>query len=128
MVRSVPAAFFALAATLFSGTVIASPIPEKRAAEHYGKGTWYDAGLGACGYTDSNNDLVVALPVKAYGNGENCNKYLQIKNTASGATARGRVRDKCPGCEGESIDMSPALFKELGSLDQGVLQIEWKYT
>lgn len=71
---------------------------------------------------------------------------IQVTNAATGATAVGTVADECPGCNGRdlgmfthlfvvvpdidieiSADMTPGLFEKLGSLDQGVLQINWKY-
>jgi len=117
-------AFIALASVL--SVAVSSPTPVKRAAS--GRGTWYDAGLGACGFTDTDDDPVVALSVGDYGDGENCNRWITITNDDTGATASGRVRDKCPGCPGDSIDMTPSLFSQLGSLDQGVLQVSWSYS
>ncbi len=33
-----------------------------------GDGTYYDIGLGACGNTNNNNELVAALNAPQYGN------------------------------------------------------------
>ncbi|THH27881.1 hypothetical protein EUX98_g6314 [Antrodiella citrinella] len=119
-------AFFALASVL--SVAVALPVPNgRRAVTHTGRGTWYDAGLGACGFTDSNSDPVIALSVGDYGSGENCNRWITVTNVATGAQATGQVRDKCSGCPGDSIDMSPALFSQLGSLAQGVLQVSWVF-
>ena len=75
---------------------------------------------------------------------------MHITNTANGKSAYGKVRDECPGCGSYDIgehprapsafvsallltpslacaDMSPSLFKELGSLDTGVLKVSWHY-
>ncbi|TCD63245.1 hypothetical protein EIP91_005801 [Steccherinum ochraceum] len=121
----VATAFIALASVL--SVAVSSPVKSRAVAQHTGRGTWYDAGLGACGFTDSDSDPVVALSVGDYGSGQNCNKWISITNTATGATAKGQIRDKCPGCPGDSIDMSPALFQQLGNLDQGVLQVAWHF-
>ena len=40
----------------------------------YTQATWFEVGLGACGYTDTDADFIVALPASDYGSGSNCNK------------------------------------------------------
>ncbi|KAK7690385.1 hypothetical protein QCA50_007043 [Cerrena zonata] len=125
------AVFIALASVLSLAT--ATPIAnnatlDKRASTHTGRGTWFNVGLGACGYTDEDSDSIVALSTNIYDSGSHCNKWLTIKNKANGKTAKGQVRDACPGCSSNDIDMSPTLFKKLGSLDTGVLTVEWSYT
>lgn len=85
--------------------------------------TWFYVGLGACGYSDVDSSPVVAISAQVYNNGAECNrvslllfhislhcinlhkseKWLQITNTATGATALGQVRDKCPGCGADDI-------------------------
>lgn len=101
---------------------------EKRTT-HTGRGTWYYPGLGNCGYTDDSNDDVVAMSKAFYDNngGSNCNQWIQIKNTKNGKVAYGKMRDSCPGCGYNDLDMSPAVFKQLGTLDQGVLSISWHF-
>ena len=44
----------------------------------YNKLTWYDAGLGACGWTNSGSDFVAALSVERYGSGGNCGQVRYI--------------------------------------------------
>jgi hypothetical protein len=36
--------------------------------------TWYNPGLGSCGETDSDSDLVVALATGVMFGGKNCGK------------------------------------------------------
>lgn len=62
------------------------------------QGTWYYPGLGACGYTDSSSDDVLAISVDIYGSGGYCNQWVSITNTATGNVAYGQIRDKCMGC------------------------------
>lgn len=38
------------------------------------QGTYYDTGTGACGYTDNNNDPIVAISHLIYGDGGSCNQ------------------------------------------------------
>ncbi|KAI0693977.1 RlpA-like double-psi beta-barrel-protein domain-containing protein-containing protein [Cytidiella melzeri] len=119
MVR-LAAAFVALSALALAS--VASPL-EKRAAS----ATWFDTGLGACGWTNVNSDKVIALASDIYDGGAHCGKKIKITNTETGATAVGTVADECPGCSGMGLDLTPSLFEELGNLDQGVLSISWNY-
>jgi len=117
-----------LASTL---AALASPVPNTTALEkritHVGRGTWYEPGLGACGFTDSASDPVLAIGQGRYGDGGNCNQWVAITNTANGATAFGLTRDECESCSTEDLDMSPSLFQQLGNLDQGVITVSWHF-
>ncbi|KAI0769882.1 RlpA-like double-psi beta-barrel-protein domain-containing protein-containing protein [Fomes fomentarius] len=114
--------FFALVCS-----VLASPINLEKRITHTGRGTWFNVGLGACGKNNVDSDKIVAISSKIYGSGGNCEQYMEIKNTANGKVAYGKVRDECPGCGAGDLDMSPSLFKQLGSLDTGVLKVSWHY-
>ncbi|KAH8093159.1 RlpA-like double-psi beta-barrel-protein domain-containing protein-containing protein [Cristinia sonorae] len=114
----------------------ASPVPvngtvnvlEKRIT-HTGRGTWFNVGLGNCGQWNSNSDPIVAISKSLYdqNGGSNCGQWLTITNTANGKTANGYVRDSCPSCGYNDIDLSPSLFQKLGSLDTGVLKVSWHF-
>jgi len=117
--------------------VLGSPLPvsgtevvdlEKRIT-HTGRGTWFHVGLGNCGKVNKDSDLIVAISKSLYdsNHGTNCDQYVQIKNTANGKVAYGLTRDSCQSCGQGDLDMSPGLFKKLGSLDQGVLKISWNF-
>ncbi|KAI0712542.1 RlpA-like double-psi beta-barrel-protein domain-containing protein-containing protein [Earliella scabrosa] len=108
-------------------SVLATPINLEKRITHSGRGTWFNVGLGACGKTNVDSDKIVAISTKIYGSGGNCDQWMEIKNTANGKVAYGKVRDACPGCGSYDIDMSPSLFKQLGSLDTGVLKVSWHY-
>ena len=71
------------------------------------QGTWYNVGLGACGYNNVDTDLIVAISKDIYGDGSYCNEYIRIENTATGDVAYGQTRDKCMGCAASAIGMSP---------------------
>jgi len=96
-----------------------------------GQATWFYTGLGACGYTDSDNESIVALNQDQYESANYCNRYLIVENDQNGASAVARVRDECPGCGYGSLDMSPSLFRALssntGGLDEGVFPIQWSF-
>ncbi|RPD65943.1 hypothetical protein L226DRAFT_566434 [Lentinus tigrinus ALCF2SS1-7] len=123
---------FAVVAFLFAliVAVIAAPSAtpagiEKRSRT--GRGTWFEVGLGACGKTNKDSDKIIAISSNIYHGGKYCDKKVKIKNTANGKTATATVRDECPSCGSNDIDMSPSLFEELGSLDEGVLKVSWDF-
>ncbi|GAN10276.1 non-catalytic module family EXPN [Mucor ambiguus] len=100
-----------------------------------GTGTYYDvaAGVGSCGQTNSNDDMVVAVNHGQMKNGANpnnnphCNRKVKIVGK-TGKSMEARIVDTCPGCENGCLDMSSALFEEVcGSLDLGVCQISWDF-
>ncbi|EPS96079.1 hypothetical protein FOMPIDRAFT_92838 [Fomitopsis schrenkii] len=113
--------FFVLAAS-------ALPVQEFVKRDNAGSGTYYDTGTGACGYTDNNNDPIVAISHLIYGDGGSCNQWVQITNPANGKSQYGHVRDECEGCGQNDLDMSPSLFQSLGeSLSVGRFPITWHY-
>ncbi|PQE27565.1 allergen asp f7 protein [Rutstroemia sp. NJR-2017a BBW] len=86
--------------------------------------TFYDAGLGACGWTtDGTTEAIIALPYELMGTQSNGNPYCGLYVTISygGKT----VVDKCMGCTGNSIDLSRAAWNQLASEDVGRTQAEW---
>ncbi|KUJ15663.1 uncharacterized protein LY89DRAFT_587490, partial [Mollisia scopiformis] len=90
--------------------------------------TYYEAGLGACGWTsDGSTEQVVALPYELMGTQSNGNPYCGKTITISyqGKTTQAKVVDKCMGCMGDSIDLSNAAFLELAELAVGRASAEW---
>ncbi|KAJ8597479.1 barwin-like endoglucanase [Rhizopogon salebrosus TDB-379] len=126
-------ALITLSATLF--TTLATPTqfngvvtaPLKRQSTYTGQGTWYEVGLGACGYDDTDSESIVAISAQIYGSGGYCNQTVYITNTDNGQTATGEVRDECESCDSGSLDMSPSLFEQLSTLDTGVIPISWYF-
>ncbi|KAI0755237.1 riboflavin aldehyde-forming enzyme [Daedaleopsis nitida] len=119
---------FTLIFTVFAApSGIASDVSALEKRSRTGRGTWFNVGLGACGKTNEDSDKIIAVSSSIYGNGKYCDEKVKIKNTANGKTATATVRDSCPGCGSNDIDMSPSLFEELGSLDTGVLKVTWEF-
>ncbi|EPS98413.1 hypothetical protein FOMPIDRAFT_144446 [Fomitopsis schrenkii] len=128
--------FAVLATALVAGiaSVSGSPVAsngtatlEKRTT-YTGRGTWYDVGLGACGYTDVDTDYIVAISTDIYASGSHCDEYIRITNTANDVVAYGKTRDKCMGCASSAIDLSSSLFEALGAdLGEGVLTVSWYF-
>lgn len=91
--------------------------------------TYYDPGVGfgACGWRNSKDEPVVALPfgfMGAQSNGNSlCGKMISIEHDGKVSTAK--VVDKCMGCTGFSIDLSNAVFSQLSSLSVGRTSARW---
>lgn len=51
----------------------------------------------------------------------------QNRVVAGGKGVDVTVVDSCPGCGRDDIDLSPAAFKKLAPLSQGVVQVTWKF-
>ncbi|KAK4120516.1 hypothetical protein N657DRAFT_625063 [Parathielavia appendiculata] len=93
--------------------------------------TYFQLGVGACGFDDSGKDLtdnIVAVSAALMGAQSNgnpiCNKSITIK--ANGNTIHAIVRDRCMSCAVGDIDGSEKIFNELfGSLTNGRQTIEW---
>lgn len=60
------------------------------------QGTYFAVGLGACGWTNTDSDYIVALASADYGSGAHCGKTISV--SANGKTHSAQVVDKCPGC------------------------------
>ena len=94
-----------------------------------GKMTHYTPGQGSCGKTNTENDMVVAISKGMYGTYANpnaspmCSKSASIK--CNGKTIKAAIRDKCMSCGNADIDVSPAVFKQCGSLGTGVITVTW---
>jgi hypothetical protein len=116
----------------FTLSALAAPVPEEfqdleKRITHTGRGTWYYTGLGNCGWTNTNNQLVVAMPQSLYdeNNGSNCGQMVHISYGGISVTAQ--MVDSCPGCGPNDLDMSEATFQSLAPLSVGVIEIEWNF-
>lgn len=107
---------------------------ESRALSSSGTGdmTFYTPGLGSCGISSTNSDLIVALAAAdmATAGVANPNKNplcnRNIKITYGGKTFTGKVVDTCPGCAKGGIDVSPSLFDKFAPESQGRLHgVKW---
>ncbi|KAF8469404.1 RlpA-like double-psi beta-barrel-protein domain-containing protein-containing protein [Russula ochroleuca] len=117
----------------FALPILAVPVPasdeinalEKRVT-YSGRGTWYETGMGNCGWENNDNQLVVAVSESVYSNGVHCGKTVLVHS--GGKTAQAEVVDSCPGCGENDLDMSPAMFQHFSGLGTGVISIQWSYT
>ncbi|KAF9497325.1 riboflavine-aldehyde-forming enzyme, partial [Pleurotus eryngii] len=84
-----------------------------------GDATFFAPGLGACGAVSHSTDLIVALSPAQFAGGANCfhgGKFIEAT-----------VVDLCPGCAGDSIDLSPSAFQTLENPDVGRIQVNWNF-
>jgi len=101
---------------------------EKRGDAHYGTGTYFYVGLGACGQYSKDSDYMVALNWQLYGGGypgPQCFKYITIQ--ANGVTVGGvEILDECPSCPNTGdLDLSPGLFNRFADFGAGTIQMTW---
>ncbi|RIB28841.1 expansin module family protein [Gigaspora rosea] len=97
--------------------------------------TFYDVGLGACGKTNSNSDLICALSRADFGSspGGNSNKNPSCGKTIT-ITCPGsksvtvKVVDLCEGCKSGDLDLSPTAFNHLAKASVGRLQCDWEFS
>ncbi|KAL8739004.1 MAG: hypothetical protein Q9181_000286 [Wetmoreana brouardii] len=93
--------------------------------------TFYDTGLGACGWTnDGTAENVFALAHGMMGEQSNgnpfCGRSAEIE--LDGKKAVGKLVDKCGGCEGQSIDLSHKLFQALAPESMGRISgVKWHF-
>jgi expansin (peptidoglycan-binding protein) len=95
----------------------------QRSAAYNGDITYYEPGLGACGWTNQDSEAVVALSPAQYSG--NCGKHITIHK--DGKTTRAKVVDKCPGCASGAIDVSSSVFKTIADLSVGRTSVSWSF-
>ncbi|KAJ7642028.1 RlpA-like double-psi beta-barrel-protein domain-containing protein-containing protein [Roridomyces roridus] len=92
-----------------------------------GPATFYTPGgaLGACGTPIQDTDFAVALTAPNYDSGAHCGQTITV--TYNGNTITVTVRDLCPGCGTNGIDLTETAFAALASTDLGVIQVDWEF-
>ncbi|KAK0623830.1 RlpA-like double-psi beta-barrel-protein domain-containing protein-containing protein, partial [Immersiella caudata] len=93
--------------------------------------TYYEVGLGACGHDDSgkgDSENIVAMSSELMGKGDNlCGRKIRIQGK-DGQTVMATVRDKCPSCSPDELDVSNKVFKEVvGNLGVGRSKVSWSF-
>ncbi|KAK0457350.1 RlpA-like double-psi beta-barrel-protein domain-containing protein-containing protein [Desarmillaria tabescens] len=85
-----------------------------------------NSSIGACGVAlDSQTDLSVALSSDQFGDGAHCGGTIKVQYNAK--TAEATVVDRCVACSEADLDLSPAAFQTLASLDDEVIEVTWDY-
>lgn len=106
--------------------------PPSGGDSYKGEVTFYDAGLGACGWVnDGSTENVVALAHGYMGEQSNGNPFCgkMIEVTHNGKKVIAKVVDKCMGCSGMDIDLSRVAFGQIANFDEGRLTsgCSWKF-
>jgi hypothetical protein len=111
-----------------------NPPPPSDGDDHSGDGTFYDPGLGACGYYNDGSQLVCAMaapdfdPYTPDGNPNHntlCGRYISV--TGPKGTVNVQVVDRCPECNSGDLDLSPTAFDQIGNPDDGRIHITWHF-
>lgn len=106
--------------------------------------TYYTAGLGACGYTNDQNDNIVSISHYVFdaagsssstGGNSNanplCGKMLRASRYDDAAGAQRSVDlmvvDRCTGCEPEDLDTTIAVFEQLADVVDGRVDVTWAW-
>lgn len=122
-----------------------------------GQLTYYDPGLGACGISSSNTEMVVSLPhavfdASAVGANPNnnplCGRTLRAtrtdERTGKLASVDLKVVDRCEcltlwfficflmfvqgvGCAATDIDVSPSAFQVVANPALGRVNVQWAF-
>lgn len=96
-----------------------------------GDGTWFNPGLGSCGVTNDDNDMIAALNAPQMGSypnpnkNPNCGKYAMVHGPKG--SVRVKITDTCPPCVKGSLDLSPAAFAKIADLSTGRIHITWTW-
>ncbi|MFI6699364.1 RlpA-like double-psi beta-barrel domain-containing protein [Streptomyces sp. NPDC050509] len=96
-----------------------------------GQATWYNTGLGACGWFNNDSELVVAISTTLYGNHPNpnnspqCGRQIRVNGPLGSVVVR--VVDKCMGCATNDVDLSPTAFSRIGDLNAGRINVSWDW-
>ncbi|CAO3671656.1 unnamed protein product [Rhizopus stolonifer] len=98
-------------------------VPIQKRESMSGDGTFYEVGLGSCGNTNSDSELVAALSSSLMQSGSYCGHSITINS--AGKSVIVKVVDSCPGCAQGDVDLSPTAFRKLASLDKGRISITW---
>ncbi|KAH0593049.1 hypothetical protein MHUMG1_09296 [Metarhizium humberi] len=93
-----------------------------------GQFTHYDIGLGACGETHNNTEMVAAISKDRFGPSTTsrlCGRKLRIHYEDKSAEVT--IVDSCQACSSDSLDLSPAAFTAIvGSLEPGRVDGTWE--
>ncbi|MGW6447618.1 cysteine/serine endopeptidase inhibitor [Lentzea sp. NPDC055074] len=96
-----------------------------------GTASWYnDAGYGACGtQINAATQLLVAAPAALWttpnpNNDPLCRKSIRV--TYNGRTITVPIKDKCPSCASNKIDLSQPAFSRLANTSVGIINVTWQ--
>jgi len=104
-----------------------------------GKMTYYTPGLGACGITNSEDDMIVAISqvtfdlAQAFAEGGSsdpnknplCNQKISLQGK-DGTMHTVTITDRCVACTDKDLDTTPGLYATLGgTIAEGHFNTNW---
>jgi expansin (peptidoglycan-binding protein) len=96
------------------------------AVSYTGEATYYDAdGTGACGFSATPGDLLVAAMNKAQYQKSLCGQCVHVNGPKGEVTVR--IVDLCPGCKSGDLDLSEQAFEAISPLSAGRVKIAWSF-
>lgn len=110
------------------------PLPSSHGGPYNGDLTYYDPALGACGFTNSGSDAIVAVShvifdAVSVGSDPNanplCGKKIRAKREEKSIDLT--VVDRCAGCKATDIDVTRSVFADLASIDDGRVPVSWSW-
>ncbi|KAI6005301.1 RlpA-like double-psi beta-barrel-protein domain-containing protein-containing protein [Pisolithus orientalis] len=125
------------AAAATSSTSDSSSYPSWMVGTQSGQGTYYETGLGACGITNTDSQLIAAVSWELFdaypgydGVNPNTNPVCGKQVTASyqGKSTTVTITDRCTGCSLTDLDFSPTAFSDLASESVGRIDISWVWS
>ncbi|KAI6047570.1 RlpA-like double-psi beta-barrel-protein domain-containing protein-containing protein [Pisolithus marmoratus] len=117
-----------------SSTSGSSSYPSYLVGTQSGQGTFYETGLGACGITNTDTQLIAAVSWELFdsypgydGVNPNTNPVCGKQVTASyqGKSTTVTITDRCTGCSITDLDFSPSAFTDLANESLGRIGITW---
>ncbi|KAJ7364647.1 RlpA-like double-psi beta-barrel-protein domain-containing protein-containing protein [Mycena albidolilacea] len=89
--------------------------------------TYYlpNGGTGACGTVLQNSDFILALGEGHWDDGAHCGETVTVGY--NGASISVVVADRCPGCQGDNVDLSQGAMSALDPnwLNDGAISVQW---
>ncbi|KAH0335429.1 hypothetical protein KCU81_g9017, partial [Aureobasidium melanogenum] len=115
------------------------PLPTN-SEQHVGDLTYYGTGLGSCGISSSDSDMIVAVSHYVFDEASkssdpNQNPLCGLKLRASRYDEQVgerrsvdlKVVDRCVGCQATDLDVSPAAFDKLAARASGRVDVTWAW-
>ncbi|KAJ5392050.1 hypothetical protein N7509_007540 [Penicillium cosmopolitanum] len=109
-------------------------LPTSHGGPYSGDLTYYNPGLGSCGYTNSDTDLICAVShvlFDAASTGSNPNENplcgMKLRLRRDGASVDVKVVDRCVGCKETDLDVTETVFKKVADVDQGRVLMDWAW-
>ncbi|KIK71685.1 hypothetical protein GYMLUDRAFT_79626 [Collybiopsis luxurians FD-317 M1] len=96
----------------------------------------YAPGVGACGFTNTDADFVVAISALIFDNypgyngtdptlNPSCGQEMTI--TFQGKSTTATAVDRCSACAFADLDLTPALFEFFADISLGAIDVQWQW-